>query len=91
MINKRYPVTGMHCAACAINVEKVIKKQAGVQEVAVNLADNSAVIAFDEKVISPEALKESVVEIGYDLIVDEQAASPEAIERVPIIAICWII
>ena len=26
---KVYPVMGMHCAACANNVEKIVKKQEG--------------------------------------------------------------
>jgi Cu2+-exporting ATPase len=35
---KVYPVMGMHCAACANNVEKIVKKQEGVEDASVNLA-----------------------------------------------------
>ena len=31
MTKKLYPVTGMHCAACAGNVEKIVRKQEGVE------------------------------------------------------------
>ena len=32
MTKKLYPVTGMHCAACAGNVEKIVRKQEGVEK-----------------------------------------------------------
>ena len=38
MTKKLYPVTGMHCAACAGNVEKIVRKQEGVENASVNLA-----------------------------------------------------
>ena len=44
MTKKLYPVTGMHCAACAGNVEKIVRKQEGVENASVNLA--TATLAY---------------------------------------------
>ena len=44
-VEKTYPVTGMHCAACAANVEKMLLRVDGVRSAAVNLA--AAVLRTD--------------------------------------------
>lgn len=62
-----YPVKGMTCAACAVAVEKALQKQSGVKTAAVNYADNSVRLAFDEKAISFKKLQKSVDNAGYQL------------------------
>lgn len=74
---KVYPVTGMHCAACAGNVEKTVKKQEGVEEASVNLASASLTVNFNSEIVSPEQLKAAVAKIGFDLIIDEEHLSEE--------------
>lgn len=74
---KVYPVTGMHCAACANNVEKIVKKQEGVEEASVNLAAASLTVGFNSDVVSPEQLKDAVMKIGFDLIIDEDNSVEE--------------
>ncbi|HBB02707.1 TPA: hypothetical protein DCZ16_02865 [Candidatus Peregrinibacteria bacterium] len=39
------PITGMHCASCAINIERKLKKLDGVSNANVNYATNRAVVA----------------------------------------------
>ena len=68
---KVYPVMGMHCAACANNVEKIVKKQEGVEDASVNLAAAVLTVDFNSDVVSPEQLKDAVMKIGFDLIIDE--------------------
>jgi len=41
---KTFPVTGLSCANCALNVEKALKRQPGVLNATVNFADTSALV-----------------------------------------------
>jgi Cu2+-exporting ATPase len=73
---KIYPVTGLNCANCALNVEKTLKKQPGISNAAVNFADSTARIEYDSKEASDAlALQSAVRSIGYDLIIEDE---PEA-------------
>lgn len=71
MTKKLYPITGMHCAACANNVEKTVKKQEGVESASVNLAAATLTVTYNPAAVSPEQLKEAVKKIGFDLIITE--------------------
>lgn len=77
MTKKLYPVTGMHCAACANNVEKIVKKQEGVESASVNLATATLTVTYNPAIVSPEQLKEAVRKIGFDLIIDEDNSVQE--------------
>ena len=61
----------MSCAGCAAGVEKTLKNQPGVKFAAVNFADNSASIELDDKITSPEKLRDAVRSIGYDMVIEE--------------------
>lgn len=74
---KVYPVMRMHCAACANNVEKIVKKQEGVEDASVNLAAAVLTVDFNSDVVSPEQLKDAVMKIGFDLIIDEDNSMEE--------------
>ena len=74
---KVYPVMGMHCAACANNVEKIVNKQEGVEDASVNLAAAVLTVDFNSDVVSPEQLKDAVMKIGFDLIIDEDNSMEE--------------
>ena len=74
---KVYPVMGMHCAACANNVEKIVKKPEGGEDASVNLAAAVLTVDFNSDVVSPEQLKDAVMKIGFDLIIDEDNSMEE--------------
>jgi len=57
---------GMHCAACAQNVERALKKAPGVRGAGVNLADESAAISYDPSATSVESLIQVVRDAGYE-------------------------
>ena len=77
MTKKLYPVTGMHCAACAGNVEKIVRKQEGVENASVNLAAATLAVTYNPDIVSPQQLKEAVMKIGFDLIIDEDNSVQE--------------
>ena len=74
IIKKTYPVTGMHCAVCARNVEKALSRQEGVLEANVNLAANTVAVSYEDTQ-TPQSLRDAVRSIGFDLIID--AENPE--------------
>jgi Cu+-exporting ATPase len=61
----RLPVTGMTCAACSARVQRVLQKQAGVSDAAVNLMMKSATVHFDPATISPAGLVAAIEQAGY--------------------------
>ena len=58
------PVTGMHCAACVGRVQHAVEGE-GVSSAVVNLMTNSATVAFDPAVVTPDALVERIKTTGY--------------------------
>ncbi|MBK9389485.1 MAG: copper-translocating P-type ATPase [Bacteroidetes bacterium] len=80
-VKKQFPVTGLSCASCASNVEVRLNHQPGVVQAAVNLASQVATIEFLPSQVNPDELKESIVSIGYDLIIDESATAKEELEN----------
>lgn len=57
-------IEGMMCAHCQAHVEKALKEVAGVTEVIVSLENKNAVVTGDASV---EALKQAVVDAGYEV------------------------
>lgn len=70
----------MACAACSAHVERTLNSLQGVHSAAVSLPGRSALVDYDELVISPEEMKRAINNIGYDLVIDEEQ-SVEAIEQ----------
>ncbi len=62
----KYKIKGMHCASCALNVEKALKKTRGVLQADVNLANSTAIIKIDSS-FSPGSVYDAVRNTGYDL------------------------
>ncbi len=65
-----FPVTGMHCAGCVRNVERVLLRTEGVGSADVNLASNTATVEYDDAIVSAAQLAENVKNAGYGLIVE---------------------
>jgi Cu+-exporting ATPase len=64
-------ISGMHCASCAGNVERSLKKVSGVKGVSVSLMTNKSIVELEDSV-SDEDLKKAVSKTGYK-VVDVQA------------------
>ena len=60
-------IEGMHCASCAGNIERSLKKVSGVSEVNVSVIGKKAFVEVDEKV-PEEELKKAVARAGYRTI-----------------------
>ena len=64
------PVTGMSCAACAVSVESMLKNTAGVDDAAVNYANQSVKVNFNPDEVSLNDLDAVLQGIGYGLLLE---------------------
>ena len=67
-----FAVKGMHCASCAVNIEKTFKKIDGVNSAEANYGTESVKVDFDAAKVSPEQLSESLKPLGYSLALSEK-------------------
>jgi P-type Cu2+ transporter len=77
VIKKQFPVTGMGCAACANRIETTLNRQAGVIKGIVNFASQTAMVEYDQTVVKPQQLKESIQSIGYDLLTEDTGSAED--------------
>lgn len=68
---KTLPVSGMSCAACAVNVEKALNTSKGIISANVNFANHTANVEIDDSA-SLDDLKKAVQDVGYDLVIPEE-------------------
>lgn len=71
----------MHCASCAINVEKTLNAQEGIIHASVNLANASALVEYEEGKTKIEEVKKAIQSTGYDIIIEMDAATPEKVDE----------
>lgn len=64
-MKKTIRVMGMHCANCALTVEKGLRMMPGIKNVNVNFTTEKAHVEFDEKVVSEAGILEKIKEVGY--------------------------
>lgn len=72
MEKKILPVLGMACAGCSANVERKLKAMDGIKSVSVSLPGRTAMIEYDEKIVTPADMKREVDAAGFELIIDEE-------------------
>lgn len=59
-------IEGMTCASCVRSIEEVISQNPGVKSISVSLLDRNGTIEFDPMLISPDDLKNSIEDMGFD-------------------------
>jgi len=57
-------ISGMHCASCAGNVERSLRKVRGVKSVSVSVMTNKGIVEAEDNV-PEEELKKAVARTGY--------------------------
>ena len=62
------PIKGMHCASCAITIEKSLKRIPGAKTANVNFASEKANIEYDFNKVDEEKLEDAVKDAGYEVI-----------------------
>ncbi|MBY0066195.1 heavy metal translocating P-type ATPase [Empedobacter falsenii] len=80
-VEKSYPVLNMTCASCASSSQANLNRQLGVVNAEVNYGNGMGKIEYIPTLVSPENLKNALVEVGYDLVIDESKNQDEEIEQ----------
>jgi P-type Cu+ transporter len=69
------PISGMTCAACAIRIEKGLKKLEGVESASVNLALEKSTVVYDPEKISLGDIRSRIESLGYGVVSDKAELS----------------
>ena len=64
-------ISGMHCASCALNIERALRGRDDVYEARVNLAAGTAVVEYDPAKASLADLERTVSEAGFEVVRSE--------------------
>ena len=86
-----FAVSGMTCGSCAARVERALKKQEGVEEAAVNLATERAVVSFDPARLAVGDLVAAVEKAGYGLApLAAEGAADESVDKEAELQALWL-
>ncbi|MDE2312511.1 MAG: heavy-metal-associated domain-containing protein [Patescibacteria group bacterium] len=67
MITKRvFKINGMHCTACAMNIDGDLEEAVGVKSASTNYARQETAVEYDDAQIAPEAIVEIIKKTGYE-------------------------
>lgn len=66
-----FGISGMHCAGCANNIEKALKKLEGIESAQVNFATETARVEY--KQIAVEEIYDTVRKLGYEVKLPQKA------------------
>ena len=64
-------ISGMHCASCALNVERALQGRDDVYDARVNLANETAVVEYDPAKTTLADLERAVTDAGYEVVRNE--------------------
>ena len=64
-MKQKFDVTGMSCSACSAHVEKAVSRVPGVDQVQVNLLQNSMVVEYEDGATDAAAIIHAVEDAGY--------------------------
>ncbi|MEH7413718.1 heavy metal translocating P-type ATPase [Neobacillus drentensis] len=61
-------ISGMTCAACAVRIEKGLKRLEGVEEANVNLALERSNVKYNPEKINIEEIEKKIKDLGYEVV-----------------------
>lgn len=61
-------LSGLHCTSCSLNIDSEIEELSGVFSINTSYAQQTSVINFDPKLVSPDKFKKIIEELGYKVV-----------------------
>ncbi len=61
-------ISGMHCASCALNLEKSLKGVEGVEDAQVNFGTEKATVNYNPEKLKIQELEKTVEDTGYGVV-----------------------
>jgi len=78
---KTFPITGMDCPSCIVNIEKELKKLRGVKEAQGNYIVEKVVVTYDPSKIDVSAIEKKIEDLGYRIAYKKYPSIAERIRR----------
>ncbi|MBN1930631.1 MAG: copper-translocating P-type ATPase [Desulfobacterales bacterium] len=73
-----FPVTGMTCANCALNIERILnEKVAGIVNASVNFAAERVYVEYIPSILSPYDMSRAIGKAGYGLVIPDEGMDLE--------------
>ncbi len=69
-----HPVLHMTCAACASSSQNILSFVPGVLSASVNYGNGKGQIEYLPGIATPDAMKQALLEMGYDLLTEEESS-----------------
>lgn len=69
---QKFDIKGMTCSACSNAVDRSVKKLEGIQEINVNLLNNSMFVKYDESLLDSNKIIKTVEDAGYEAILTQE-------------------
>lgn len=66
MKEETYQISGMHCAACATRIERVLNREAAIEKATVNLVLEKATVKYDPEQIQRDDIFKKISNIGFE-------------------------
>ena len=76
-----FRIKGMHCASCAVNLERALGKKSGIRNANVSYAMEKAIVEFDDSKINKNEISEVVEEQGYKAEIKKEKNEKETEEK----------
>jgi copper chaperone CopZ len=70
--NLTFPITGMHCASCAMSIDGALEDIAGVQSATTSYPKSTTSVTFNSKLIPSEVLQKAIKNLGYTATVTKE-------------------
>ena len=81
-VTEKMKIVGMHCATCAITIERKLRSLNGVVNANVNFAAEEAVVTYDKSKVGLKDIVRAVRDVGYDVYKEEVILSVRGISGV---------
>lgn len=67
-IKKTFTIDGMHCSACAMNIDFDLEDLKGVKSAKTNYAKQLTEVEFDEALLKVEDIIQAIKKTGYNAV-----------------------
>ena len=67
------PLEGVHCASCVQRIERGLAGMPGIRRVSVHLPSRTAFLTYDPVLITAEAMKQRIAELGFKALAVSQS------------------
>ena len=79
---KVLPILGMNCQACALIIEKRLRKLEGVKEAKVNYMTQNIAVTYDPSRIGIPEIEKAIEELGYRLAYKKYEGILERVSKI---------